>query len=65
MNRRFSRNVSPTLCIILVILLASFFCFWNLGQRSIGAADESIHVRVIQEMRANSSYFAPTLDGQP
>lgn len=50
--------------ILVIVLLAAFFCFYNLGGRSISRADESLYVRSVQEMFQNGSWI-PTLHGTP
>jgi 4-amino-4-deoxy-L-arabinose transferase-like glycosyltransferase len=50
---------------LLIILLSSWFCFYNIHNYSIGEGhpDELIHARVIQNMVHNGNYLNPVIDG--
>jgi len=51
--------------LVALTLFALFVCFWNLGTASISSDDESIHVRVVQEMIQTHRWIYPTIDGEP
>ncbi len=58
-------SVKRLLFVAPLIAFALFVSFWNLGAPSISAGDESIHVRVVQEMIETGRWLSPTLDGEP
>ncbi len=47
-----------------MLLLAAWFCFYNLGARSVSRADESLYVRSVQEMLHTASWI-PTIQKAP
>ena len=49
--------------VLIVVLIASFFCFYRLGAKSFGQEDETIHSLVVQEMIHSSDYLHPKLLG--
>lgn len=51
--------------LILSILIASFYCFWNLGCKTFGHHDESIHANVVYTMYQDGDWFTPKFAGSP
>jgi len=50
-----------SLYFVLVVLLASFFCIYAIGEYSFGEGDQSTHTLVVQDMFHSGSYLNPTL----
>lgn len=61
-SKAFALHVIP---FAALVICAFFVCFWNLGTASISSDDESIHVRVVQEMIQTHHWIFPTIDGEP
>lgn len=59
-----ARRIIASLSLGLVLVLSGFAFFWNLNG-SFNLGDESIHVRVIQEMRLSGRWWQPTYHGEP
>lgn len=64
MFSKFEFNTKNIL-LLASIFIASFFCFWNLGQYSFGEGDQSTHSLVVQDMVHTGSYLNPTVVGKP
>ena len=54
-----------SVCLSLVMAVACYFCFWNLGARPFGHHDESIHASVALTMYKTGAIFRPEFDGTP
>ena len=51
--------------LVLSIIIASFFCFYNLGQNSFGEGDQSTHSLVAQDLVFTGNYFQPQILDRP
>ncbi len=50
---------------ILISGLVCFLCLWQIGATSISISDESLHVKVTQEIFQKGNWWSPTLSGMP